>query len=65
VPADVRQMVADATEAIKAGTRHPFQGPVKAQDGTVKVPAGTSMSDQDMLTMNYYVEGVVGQLPKN
>lgn len=65
VSAETRKKVADATAAIKAGKLHPFQGPVKAQDGTVKVPAGTNMSDKDMSTMNYYVEGVVGKLPKN
>lgn len=65
VPDDVKKLVADTTKAIVAGKAHPFAGPVKAQDGTVKVPAGKAMSDKDMLTMNYYVEGVVGKLPKN
>ncbi len=65
VPDDVKKLVADTTKAIVAGKAHPFAGPVKAQDGTVKVPAGEAMSDKDMLTMNYYVEGVVGKLPKN
>jgi simple sugar transport system substrate-binding protein len=64
VPPEVRALVAEKEAAIKSGALAPFQGPVKAQDGRVVVPAGQRMSDTDILTMNYYVEGVEGQLPK-
>ena len=64
VPADVRALVNAKTEAIRAGTLHPFAGPVKDQDGKVRVAAGEVMSDGDMLGFNWYVEGVVGKLPK-
>jgi hypothetical protein len=37
---------------------------VVAQDGTVKVPAGKVMSDNDLGGINYYVQGVVGNVPK-
>jgi basic membrane protein A len=50
--------------AIKAGTFHPFQGPVTSQDGTIRVPDGSVISDADLSKMNYYVEGVQGSLPK-
>ena len=64
VPQEVRDHVTAQKEAIVAGTLHPFAGPVKAQDGSVKVPAGEVMSDKDMLGFNWYVEGVDGVLPK-
>ncbi len=64
VPADIRALVAAKTEAIRAGTLHPFAGPVKDQDGKVRVAAGAVMSDGDMLGFDWYVEGVVGKLPK-
>jgi simple sugar transport system substrate-binding protein len=64
VPAEVKKLVADKEAAIKAGKFAPFQGPVKAQDGKVTVPAGRTMAEKDILEMNYYVEGVEGQLPK-
>ncbi len=64
VPQDVRDMVLAKYDDIAKGTLHPFAGPVRDQTGAEKVPAGTNMSDDDMLTMDYYVEGVQGKLPK-
>ncbi len=63
-PEDVRTLVDAKTEAIRAGKLHPFAGPVRDQDGKVRVPAGEVMSDGDMPAFNWYVEGVVGKLPK-
>ena len=57
-------MVSAKAKAIGAGELHPFQGPVKDQSGKVRVAAGSVMSDEDMLGFNWYVEGVVGKLPK-
>jgi simple sugar transport system substrate-binding protein len=64
VPKDVREQVNKVMAEMKAGKVHPFQGPVLAQDGTVKVPKGQVMSDKDLDAINYYVKGVVGNVPK-
>ena len=64
VPAAVRAEVDAAKAAIGAGKLHPFAGPVKDQSGKIVVPAGAVMSDKDLLSTAFYVEGVVGQLPK-
>jgi len=64
VPKDVRDMVAKAEADIAAGKLHPFAGPVKDQSGKERVPAGKSMPDDQLAVMDYYVEGVQGQLPK-
>ncbi len=61
---DVKKAVSDATEAIRNGKLHPFAGPVKDQDGKVRIPAGKTMSDKDLSSMSWYVEGVDGKLPK-
>jgi basic membrane protein A and related proteins len=64
VPAEVKKL-AQAVEAdIASGKRHPFQGPVTTQDGVLKQRVGTTMNDQEMNGMNYFVQGVVGTLPK-
>ena len=39
-----------------------FSGPLKDQSGGVKVPAGKSMSDEEILAMNWFVEGVQGKV---
>jgi simple sugar transport system substrate-binding protein len=37
---------------------------VKDQSGKERVPAGKVMSDDQLAVMDFYVEGVQGQLPK-
>ncbi|SLN76010.1 BMP family ABC transporter substrate-binding protein [Oceanibacterium hippocampi] len=64
IPADVREMAEKAHDAIKAGTLHPFTGPINKQDGSVWLKAGETAPDGDLLGMNFYVEGVEGSLPK-
>jgi simple sugar transport system substrate-binding protein len=64
VPEDVVVKVKEVEDAIRDGSFHPFQGPVVDQAGTVRVPEGTTISDEDLLKMEYYVEGVQGKLPK-
>ncbi len=64
VPKAVAELVAEREAAIVAGTLHPFAGPVRDQQGKVRVAAGTTMPDADLLRMDWYVEGVQGKLPK-
>ena len=65
MPADVKALVAKQEAAIKAGTLHPFAGPVVDQDGKTRVPAGRNMTDDELGKMDYYVDGVASRLPKN
>jgi len=64
VPADAVTLVNETQEAIKTGAFHPFQGPVSNQAGEVVIAEGTTISDEDLQKMDYYVEGVQGKLPK-
>ena len=64
VPKDVVAHVEAVTQSIANGSFHPFQGPFKDQAGKVIVGAGKSLTDQDLLGMSYYVEGVLGKIPK-
>ena len=64
VPADVVAHVEAVTKSIADGSFHPFQGPFKKQNGTIAVEKGKSLTDDDLLGMNYYVEGVLGNIPK-
>ena len=60
VDASVVAAVAERKQQIIDGSFHPFQGPINAQDGSVLVAAGETMSDGDMLGIGVFVEGVVG-----
>jgi basic membrane protein A and related proteins len=64
IPADVRQLAETARDEIAKGTRHPFTGPINKQDGSPWLKAGEKAPDKDLLSMNFYVEGVEGSLPK-
>ncbi len=63
VPDAVKRLVAAKRSAILAGKSNEFAGPIKDQSGTVRVPAGSALSDSAQLSMNWFVEGVVGKVP--
>ena len=62
VPESVRLEIASAQAKIETGALAPFAGPVKDQSGAVKIPAGKSLSDGEILGMNWFAEGVQGKL---
>ena len=64
VPADAAKAFEAKKAALTAGTLNPFMGPIKDQSGAVKYPAGTAVPLKDLLSMNFYVQGVDGAIPK-
>ena len=63
MPADVAKMAAETEAKITAGKLHPFRGPIHKQDGSLAIAAGNSLDDGTLLSMNWYVKGVDGNLP--
>jgi len=64
VPADVRAKIEKLEADLKAGSFHPFTGPVVDQDGKERLASGQKMSDDDLGKMDYYVQGVASRLPR-
>ncbi|WGL15180.1 BMP family ABC transporter substrate-binding protein [Microbulbifer bruguierae] len=64
VPEDVRSRVEAAKAALIAGELHPFHGPLNDRSGVEKLAAGSNLSDEDMLGMNWFVAGIEGELPQ-
>ena len=64
VPENVRAEADAVRDGIIDGSLHPFQGPIKNQAGEVVVAEGETLDDGALLGMDWYVEGVQGQLPK-
>ena len=60
VPDELRETVAEERERIESGEWDVFHGPVVNQDGEVTVAEGEAMTDEEMLNMSYFVEGVIG-----
>jgi simple sugar transport system substrate-binding protein len=64
VSADAAKAFEEKKKAITEGKFHPFQGPILDQSGAVKVAAGAVMPLGELLSLNYYVKGVEGSVPK-
>jgi len=52
--------IAKAKADIIAGTFYEFQGPLKDQDGKERVAAGAKLGLSDILSMDWFVEGIEG-----
>ncbi|MEM7751922.1 MAG: BMP family ABC transporter substrate-binding protein [Pseudomonadota bacterium] len=63
VPENVRAEAIAMRDAIAAGEYHPFTGPINKQDGTPWLAEGEVASDEDLLGMTFYVEGINGEIP--
>jgi len=55
VPKPVQDKVAELKEKIAKGEFHPFTGPILDQDGKEIVPAGKTLTDEELSKMNFYV----------
>lgn len=60
VPSDTVAKVEAIEDQMRADTFDVFWGELKDNNGMVKQNAGEKMSDGDMLTMDWFVEGVIG-----
>ena len=63
VPKDLQAMIQKLKKEIMDGKLHPFTGPIVDQAGKERVPAGKTISDEDLEKMDYYVPGVDSKMP--
>jgi basic membrane protein A len=64
VPADVKAEALALKEAIGSGAYHPFTGPLNKQDGSPWLAEGEVADDGTLAGMNFYVEGIEGEIPQ-
>lgn len=60
LPDDVKQLIETQKADILSGKLNIFAGPIKDQTGAVKVPEGTTMTDDEILNMDWFIQGVEG-----
>jgi len=60
VPQDVRDTVNARKAEIAKGAHHVFAGPIYDQNGKEAIPAGKVATDKELLSMSWFVKGVVG-----
>ena len=63
VPADVQDAANALKASIASGDYHPFTGPLKKQDGSDWLADGETADDGTLAGMNFYVEGIEGDIP--
>ena len=64
VPAETVKLFEEKKRALMDGTLTPFSGPVKDNAGAVKVAAGSTLTHEQLMSINWYVEGIDGVIPK-
>ncbi len=63
VPAEIKAEAEGMMAAIAEGSYHPFTGPINKQDGTPFLAEGEVATDEQLVSMNFYLEGMVGDIP--
>ncbi len=63
LPKEVVDLVEARAASIKGGELHPFTGPIVTNDGKEVAAKGVVLSDEQLGSMNFYVQGVVGKVP--
>jgi basic membrane protein A and related proteins len=65
MPDDVKKLAQETEEAIRSGRLNPFKCPIAKQDGAaVECKGGAALSDEQILSMNFYVKGIDDKLPQ-
>jgi len=60
VPQEVKDKVAQVQADLESGKLLTFAGPIKDQDGNIRIKEGEILTDDAMSTVDWFVEGVVG-----
>lgn len=63
VPADVKAEAMALAASIASGEYQPFTGPLNKQDGSAWLAAGEVADDGALAGLNFYVEGLTGDVP--
>lgn len=65
VTSDMETAVADAKEGIVSGELEVFEGPIKDQDGEIRVAEGETLSLEEQLAMDWFIENVEGTVSES
>ncbi len=65
VPAQVKKLVNRIKGDIENGTFHVFEGPIYNQDGKLMTKKGQLLSDEQLLSMDWFVSNIEGSIPSS
>lgn len=64
MPHGTHRLVEFLKNSIRTGSFHPFDGPVYSQNGVVRCREGESLEADEIITMDWLAENVVGRIPE-
>ncbi len=64
VPAEIKASALALKDSLGSGAYHAFTGPVNKQDGSAWLADGETADDGTLAGMNFYVEGIEGDVPQ-
>lgn len=64
MPHGTSRLIEFLKNSICAGAFHPFDGPIYAQGGVIQCEKGQSLEPDDIITMDWLAENVIGKVPE-
>lgn len=64
-PADLTALLDERRKQILSYAVRPFAGPLRDQDGHVRVSIGANMPARELIGLNWFVQGVEGTIPRS
>ena len=64
MPHGTHRLIEFLKSSIRAGSFHPFDGIIYSQNGVVRCEEGKTLSPEEIVTMDWLAENVVGKIPE-
>lgn len=64
MPSGTYQLIEFLKNSIRAGSFHPFAGEIRSQNGCVRCQAGETLDSDEIITMDWLAENVIGRIPE-
>ena len=64
MPHGTSRLIEFLKSSIRTGAFHPFDGPIYGQGGIVQCEKGRTLGADEIITMDWLAENVVGKIPE-
>jgi len=64
MPHGTHRLIEFMKNSIRAGSFHPFDGLIYSQNGEIRCKEGETLQPEEIITMDWLAENVVGQIPQ-
>ena len=64
IPHGTHRLIEFLKSSIRADDFHPFDGLIYSQNGIIRCEKGRSLSAEEIITMDWLAENVIGEIPE-